>query len=224
MSKPSQITLEERKLRELIKEYSKSGYSVYADFKGYPKPEKIGNFTPDLILKLGDQTIIMEIATSKSLRNLRKKVEYLARYAEEHENVRFDIVLTNPKPRLSREERQISKDVLLRDIQNRLLAEAEELYKTGYYNASLLLLNTLLENALKEFAIRKKALGLHEKIPMIRLASKLRRQGIISKGNFKSIERLFDYRNRIVHKSYQLDRQTLVEMLDFVSHFARRAR
>lgn len=218
----SNQALERRKLRELIREYSKLGYEVYAEFKGYPRPDKIGDFTPDLILKKGDQKIIVEIATSRDLKSLGKKFEQLAGFAEDHENVRFDIVLTNPKPRLSEEEKRISKEVLLNDIQNRLLEDTKELYEMGYYDASLLMLSVLLENALREFAIKKKAIEIHEEVPTMKLVSLLGEKGIISKSNLISIKILTDYRNRIIHKSYRPDKQKVREMLDFVSYFAKR--
>lgn len=222
MNGSKQVTLERRKLRELIREYSKLGYRVYAESKGCPKPGKIGDFTPDLILRKGNQTIIVEIATSRDLKSLGKKFEQLARYAEDHENVRFDIVLTNPKPKLSREEKRLSKEILLDDIQKRVLRDTKELYEMGYNEASLLMLSVLLENVLREFAIKKRAIGIGERMPTMKLASLLRGRGIISKSNFISVERVTDLRNRVIHESYRPDKQALREMLDFVSYFAKR--
>jgi hypothetical protein len=104
-------SFERRKLLELIREYSKLGYEVYAEYKGYPRPYKIGEFVPDLILKKGNQMIIVEIATKQDLRDLSKKTEQFARYAEEHDSARFDLVLTNPKHRLSQKEKEISNKI-----------------------------------------------------------------------------------------------------------------
>lgn len=214
--------LEVKKLRDLIKEYSSLGYEVFAEYKGFQKPEAIGGFTPDLILKKGDQTIIVEITTKSKLSSLAKKMEQLSRYAAENENVRFDIVLTNPKPRLSREEKRTLNETLLSDIQEKLFLDSIELYKKGYYESSYFILTILFETILRKFAIKNKAIDIREELPIIDLVNLLFESGKLSSDNLMSIKRFMEHRNRIIHDLYKPEKQELQEYINFVSHFISR--
>ena len=216
--------LERNKLRYLINEYSSLGYSVFANYKDYPKPENIGQFVPDLILKKGEETIIVEITTQQTSKRLGKKMEQLARYAEEHENIRFDVVYTNPRPRLSSKEKEISNEILLTEIQKRLLSDSKELSKIGNYEASFIMLTILLENALMKFAVKKKAISIHETIPTTKLVPFLLRQGVISKSNSESIMKFLAYRNKIIHRSYKPSKQILQEYERFVSFLLKKGK
>ena len=207
----------------MIKEYSKLGYEVFANYKGYQRPEAIGNFVPDFVAKKGNQIIIVEIATKRDLLSQSKKIEHLSKYADKKENVRFDLILTNPKPRLSRREKEISNEILLKEIQKHLLEGSKELYKKGHYESSYLMLSILLENVLRKFAIKNKVVDIHRKISIMQLISLLLENGKISKNNFASIIKFLKYRDKIIHESYKIDEQTLREYINFVSYFIKRA-
>lgn len=211
--------LEMRKLRDLIKEYSSLGYEVFAEYKSFQKPEAIGDFTPDLIVKKDDQTIIVEIATKSKLPSLNEKMKQLSQYAAENENVRFDIVLTNPKPRLSREEKKILNETLLSDAQQQLFLESRELYEKGYYESSYLVLNILFDIILRKFAIKNKVIEIQEEVPIMNLANLLFESRKISRDNLMSIKRFQECRNRIIHYFYRPEKQELQEYINFVSHF-----
>jgi uncharacterized protein YutE (UPF0331/DUF86 family) len=113
---------------------------------------------------------------------------------------------------------------LLADVQKRLLDDAKELFQTGYYEASFLMLSILLENVLRELAIKAKVLGVHEKMPTVQLILLIHQRGIISKSNYASLRRFFDYRNRILHECYRPTKQTLQEYIQFVSFFAKKGK
>lgn len=214
--------LEKNRLRDLIKEYSSLGYEVFAEYKDFQKPEAIGNFTPDLIVKKGDQTIVIEIATKSKLPSLSEKMKQLSQYADENKNVRFDIVLTNPRPRLSRQEKSVSNEVLLSDMQERLFVDSMKLYDNGYYESSYLLLSTLFENILRKFAIKNRVISIHEQVPIMDLTYLLLDKERISKDNFAAIKRYVEYRNKVIHESYRLDKQIVQEYISFVSYFIKK--
>jgi hypothetical protein len=208
---------ENRRLRNLIKEYSEMGYEAYAELKGYPSPEVIEGIRPDLILKKEDKTIIIEIASTQDLKKLGDKMQILARYADKRENIRFDIVLSNPSPRLSEKEKLMSKEILLDDIQRSLYREAIKSYNEGFYRGSFLCLAILLENILRKKAIEKKAIEISDKVSMKRLLYILRTNRIISESNFSTINNFIMIRNKVVHHGFAPEKQTMDDLFKFVS-------
>ena len=213
------ISLEKRKLKDLIDEYSRLGYEVFAEYKGYQRPEVIGDFVPDLVAKKGDKIIIVEVVTKRDLPRLGNKMEQLSEYADRNENVRFDIVLTNPKPRLSKEEKKVLNETLLSDIQKHLFMNSRDLYEKGYYESSYLILTILFENILRKFAIKKRVIDIHKEVPIIDLANLLFESGKVSRDNLVSIKRFLEYRNRIIHYTFKPEKQDLKEYINFVSYF-----
>jgi hypothetical protein len=215
---------EKRRLRNLIKEYSEMGYEAYAELKGYPSPEVIEGNSPDLILKKGNKIIIIEIASTQDLKRLSDKIQVLAKYADKRENVRFDVVLSNPNPRLSEKEKIKSKEILLDDIQTRLYREANQSYSEGFYRGSFLCLTVLLENLLQQKAIEKKAISISDKITMNKLLYVLRTNRIISDSNFKTINNFVKIRNKVVHQGFEPTKETTDELFKFVSFFNKHKR
>ena len=214
--------LELRRLRKLIKQYLADGFEVFVESKNYPKPQAIEGFIPDLVAKKGEQTIIIEVVTNPNLKNLSQKMKVLSKYAESNDKVRFDIVLTNPKPRLDKSEKNLSNQVLLTDVQQRLFNASIESYKHGEYHASLLMLNILLENILRLYAIENKIIKIKEEIPTKKLAHLLLTKKKISEANYNSINQLIKDRNSVVHKLHRLEKEVIREYIDFVSFFIKR--
>jgi len=81
----------------LIKKYRSKGYRVFAEHPKCTSPRSISKFKPDLIVKKGNQTIIIEVKTKKSIKANKKVIISLAAYAKKRPNVRFDLAITNPK-------------------------------------------------------------------------------------------------------------------------------
>jgi len=214
--------LELRRLRKLIKEYLAEGFDVFAESKKYPKPEVIEGFIPDLVAKKGDQTIIIEVVSNPNLKKLSQKMKVLSKYAEANDKVRFDIVLTNPKPRLDRREKNLSNQVLLTDVQQRLFDTSIESYKHGEYNACLLLLNILLENILRLYAIENKIINIKKEMHTNNVAYLLLNKKKISEANYNSIIQLVKTRQNVVHDRYSLEKEVIREYIDFVSFFIKK--
>ncbi len=56
-------------------EYEAKGYRVYVDFWGYPKPQVIGGYKPDVLATKGDQRIIVEVETTDSFKTHHASVK-----------------------------------------------------------------------------------------------------------------------------------------------------
>lgn len=90
---------ERRRIARLAQDYKAQGYQVYTELAGSEAPESIVGVRPDLVAKKGDETIIIEVKTRETTEVGREKIEKLARYAESVPGTRFDIVMTNPRPK-----------------------------------------------------------------------------------------------------------------------------
>jgi len=206
-----------RRLRELIRKYKNEGYEIYANYLGFKKPQSIAGVIPDLIVRKGDQKIIIEVISDESLNRLEDKVKRLSEYAERHEGTRFDLVLTNPRPRLPYQERIKSCEYLLGNLQRNLLHEAKQQYSQRNFEFSFLILCIILESLIKELAIRKKIVPIHEKMSISQLVDMLSERGVLSRDDFAFVQKMLDYRNKVIHGLQQIEKECLHEYIDFVS-------
>jgi len=208
---------EVRRLRELIRKYKNEGYEIYADYLDFKKPQSIAGVVPDLIVRKGDQEIIIEVISDESLKRLEDKLKRLSEYAERHEGTRFDLVVTNPRPRLPYQERIKSCEYLLRNLQRNLLREARQQYSQHHFEFSFLILCMILESLIKELAIRKKIIPIREKMSISQLIDVLFERGILSRDDFAFVQDMLDYRNKVIHGLKHIQKERLHEYIDFVS-------
>ncbi|MBI2886120.1 MAG: hypothetical protein HYY02_02810 [Chloroflexi bacterium] len=85
---------ERHKVAQLALEYRRKGYEVLSDAL---LPD--GKLRADLLVRKGDQVIVIEVTSSKSLHSQRNAVSQLAAYVATLPGARFDLVLTNPRKR-----------------------------------------------------------------------------------------------------------------------------
>ena len=86
------------RISKLARDYKNDGYQVFAELTGYDSPDVISGVRPDLVAKKGDETIIIEVKTRDTARSNKNKIEQLAHYADNNPGIRFDFVMTNPRP------------------------------------------------------------------------------------------------------------------------------
>jgi hypothetical protein len=182
--------IEERRLKRLIKEYQDKGYEIIKDYKDLKSGFYVRNFQPDLIVKKGDEVIISEIVTKESLNLLRDKLEYLSNFSEKKENVRFDIIFTNPKPRLSKEEQNIANAFLLNELESELLKELKKIYNKRDIKSFLILHKSLFKHSIRSFAIKKKVIEPNTKININEILIRLLDYGYINKENYEVFNRI----------------------------------
>ena len=208
---------ENRKLRELIRKYKDQGYEIYADHLKFERPRSIAGVVPDLIVKKGDQEIIIEIASDENLPYLEDKLKHLSEYAASHEGTRFDLVITNPRPKISYRERSISYEYVLGELQRNLLREARQLYDQGRFESSFLILCRVLESLIKELALKKKIIAPHKRVLISQLNNMLFEKRVLSRDDFIFVKEILDYRNKIVHRLLRIEKERVREYIDFVS-------
>lgn len=60
------------------KKLENQGYDVKADIRGYPQPDTIGGFRPDVVGKKGKERKIIEVETPESVDSARDKKQQQA--------------------------------------------------------------------------------------------------------------------------------------------------
>lgn len=204
-----------RKLKELINEYSNQGYEIFADFQGYPRPRIIGNFRPDLIAKRGDREVIIEIASRSEMDKIKTKMEKLAEYADKNKDIRFDIVLTNPRTSLAKNHKSESQRRLLKHVWQYLLKDVNASYRRKQYDATFYLLYDLLKSILEEQATSKRIIAIGGRYTLKQIIDSLLRSGFLDKEDYRSVKKLVIARNKIVHHGkeagFEIDKAYLAD-------------
>ncbi len=205
---------ERAKIRELAERYIADDYEVFADLAHYERPEPIEGFIPDLVAVKNDSMIIVEVKTSRSIKEQKSVIETLAKYAEKVPGVRFDLVVTNPRPqssprfmtKLYREELDLIETGLLRDIKATLKIERVDL--------AMVLANRLLEGLLLRIARKRGvSIGPREKTTHA-LANRLANEGIISRSVQEFANEVRRLRNAAVHGDAIASTELATEVYD----------
>jgi len=97
MRTKDKYTREHRKVLQLAREYTRKGYEVSCEV-----PLGKNKLRADLVARKGNETIVIEVKTSDSLRAEKGEISQLAKYvATSIPGARFDLVLTNPRDKVA---------------------------------------------------------------------------------------------------------------------------
>jgi hypothetical protein len=202
-------------LKELIDEYSRSGYEILADYRDYKRPPKIGDYEPDLVIRKGNQEIVIEIVSKEQMKGVKRKLEHFARYADATKDVRFDIVLTNPRHRIVKQESDTTYREILRLTQRYLTVDVNVAYRRRQYNAAFYLLYDLLKSLLIEVAM-KNSVPLREgrSTSLRTINDSLKEVNLIKKENYDAVRKIIAARNTMVHHGLEPGFQISRDYLD----------
>lgn len=81
------------KVLEIALNYYQHGYDVYADIRNWRQPGLRNGHKPDVVAKAGIHSIIFEVETPDSVERDRNQRVAFERYAQEHPNVEFKLVV-----------------------------------------------------------------------------------------------------------------------------------
>src|SRR5438093_4731044 len=81
--------LEQAKIDEIRKEWGAKGYKSASE-------RELGGVPVDLVMRRGDETVVFQATTAKSLARSRKSIAKLAELAANHPNTTFHLVIANP--------------------------------------------------------------------------------------------------------------------------------
>lgn len=91
---PERQSTHNKKVREEAQKYDNKGYKVYADhLEKWGRPQPRNGYIPDVVAKKAGKEIITEVETEESVKEDQDQIEAFERYAREHANVKFELVI-----------------------------------------------------------------------------------------------------------------------------------
>lgn len=208
--------LEKRRLTEVARDYERRGYDVVLEPEGDDLPSFLANFRPDMIARNKRETVVIEVKTHNSL----SQSKYLSEMATVIQNQplwRFELVVTNP-----RSQQLVNTD------DNDLLSEAEiiqrceevrYLNKHKHREAAVLLLWSAVEGAMRRTAQQEEVT--FEKQDTLYVTKKLFSVGLLSKDQYKILQKGMKVRNALVHgyKPINPEYWLTEKIVEVVEHF-----
>jgi Holliday junction resolvase len=167
------MRIEEKKIRSLVREYEKKGYQVKALLPGSPMP-RIAGCLPDLIATKRGETILVSVKTQFSDKEKTDAIKQLAEYAKSTSNVRFDLVVTNP-----RTKRVSDKPLLLARLRESLLTGMEKAAAASNPKGFCIVAGLITQDIIASVAARKEIPGFSDR-EVKALLSLLRQKRVIS--------------------------------------------
>ena len=74
---------------QLSEDYINKGYQIIKD-------EKIGKYSPDLVVKNGDETIVFEVKTGRMTKERKEAIAEIGDYVRKRNNYKFLVVFATP--------------------------------------------------------------------------------------------------------------------------------
>lgn len=186
--------LEREKIIEVTNKYIAEGYEVIDELPGYEGARGAGQLKPDLIVRKGDEVIVIEVKSAHSVRESKNSIAQLANYAKNTRGVRFDLVLTNPKPssiQVLQAELKILREGVLSDVKDAVERNNPEL--------SLVLSFRLIEGLFARLATSQGIYVPSGRWNLDYLLDKLTSEGIISEAVADLVQDVIRKRNAIFH-------------------------
>lgn len=211
------LELERKKLVELAQEYRQKGYEVILS----PKYEEIPHFlrdygySPDMIAIRGEEGVIVEVKSRRSLRNYAKNIQTLAQVVDQHPGWKFDLIITNPDNELYTDK--IEDSLQVDEIKSRL--QIAKQLTNNYPEAAMLFIWSLAEATLR-------LLGEHEGLILQKIESPLHllkllvTEGVVSQTEYQLLVDNFQLRNAIAHgfKTTSLTVNSILELIELIEN------
>ena len=90
--KKKRVTRHDREIKKDADSYTKKGYNVKADVKGYANPSIINKRRPDMVIKKDGTTTVLEYENARSMVEDKKQRKDLRDYVKKYDNMRFKTV------------------------------------------------------------------------------------------------------------------------------------
>lgn len=197
-----------QRVQELAQEYRSKGYEVITE----PLPEQLPDFLcqyrPDLLVRKGSESIIVEVKTRSSLAG-NPQIRDLARVLHATPDWKFELVTVREKEKLDTPEGACP--LARADIPSRL-ETVEGLLEIGSPEAAFLLGWAALEATVR-LLVEEEQLTLDRIAPSYLLRQAVT-NGVVSREDYELLLRAMKYRNALVHGLKIADFDT-----DFVREF-----
>ena len=203
--------IERERLLRLSEEYRDRGYEVSFHPNPEDLPDFLKNYRPDMIVRRGDETVVIEVKSRSSLNSSSAQyLRNLAQVIEQHPGWRFELVMTNPEDATFSSEAQGSLQE--HEIEPRLQIARQ--LATHNLESAILYSWSLVEATLRLVA-EKEELSLQRFDPLY-LVKQLTTEGVISRSEYQLLMNSLSLRNAIAHgfKTAQLTQESVYELID----------
>jgi hypothetical protein len=205
--------LERERLLQLAEEYRDKGYEISFHPNPEDLPDFLRNYRPDMIVRRGDEAVIIEVKSRRSLNSSsRQYLQNLAQSVEQHPGWRFELVMTNPEDVVysSRAESSLQQS----EIETRLQVARQ--LATQHPESAILYSWSLVEATLRLVA-EHEGMSL-QRLDSLYLVKQLVTEGVISRPEYQLLMDALSLRNAIAHgfkahQSLQIGNPVLVGLM-----------
>jgi uncharacterized protein YutE (UPF0331/DUF86 family) len=201
--------IERERLIRLAEEYRDKGYEI--SFQPNPEdlPDFLKNYRPDMIVRRGDEAVVIEVKSRSSLNSSAQYLRNLAQVVEQYPGWRFELVMTNPEDATysQRAEGSLQEP----EIESRLQVARQ--LATQHPESAILYSWSLVEATLRLVA-ENEGLNL-QRFDSLYLVKQLATEGVISKSEYQLLMNALSLRNSIAHgfKTTQISQESLYELI-----------
>jgi uncharacterized protein YutE (UPF0331/DUF86 family) len=190
---------ERQRARALAEEYRSRGYEVIEEPSPAQLPDFLSGYRPDLLVRKGDEAIVVEVKSRSSLAK-DAQIRELAQLLQTKPHWNFELVVVGESERMSAPEgaRPFERDDILQRIE-----AAEKLIESGFSEAALLLAWSTSEAALR-LLIKEEGIVLDHLNPPYILKQAVM-NGVIAKDEYNFLTNVIKYRNALVHGFKPID-------------------
>ncbi|WP_143589363.1 MULTISPECIES: YraN family protein [Cyanophyceae] len=203
--------LERERLLQLAEEYREKGYEISFEPNPEDLPDFLKNYRPDMIVRRGDEAVIVEVKSRRSLNaSSRQYLQTLVQSVEQHPGWRFELVMTNPEDVVF--SLQAESPLQKPEIETRL--QVARKLAMQHPESAILYAWSLVEATLRLVAEHER-MSLQRLDPLY-LVKQLMTEGVISRPEYQLLIDGLSLRNAIAHgfKANQVTKGSVYQLID----------
>jgi len=183
--------IEQQRIKRLIRKYEKDGFDVQLNPRPSSLPKFFGDYTPDLVVRRGDETIVIEV-TSRSTMSEMQDMWPIAARIDKQPGWEFELIVTNPRQPVQ----VVDVEPDFHTLQIRL-EEVRILLDKGLLESAALLAWSVLEGVFTSIAITER-IKLSNPSPSY-LIKKMYSLGVVNVKEKKDLNLFHKIRNQVSH-------------------------
>jgi hypothetical protein len=178
-----------RRVEQIANEYKDQGYEVLVEPQIPQLPGSLAGFRPDLVVRRGDEVVVIEVKSRESLSDPR--LQALAEAVRRQPGWRFELVLLKPELGPPGTREWSAEDV------TDTLSQVETLLRSGHQEAALLLAWSAAEATLRLLAHKERLALEREDAPY--LLKLLVSRGVFTRAQYDLLWDVLQSRNAVAH-------------------------
>lgn len=205
------VNIERERLLKLAQEYQEKGYevSLHPNFDELPEFLRAYRYRPDMIVRRGEESVIIEVKSRSSLNISSEQLRTYAKAIEKMPGWRLEFVMINP------EEETYSSNVERSLKQNEIESQLQTINQLSsqHLESAFLFCWSLVEATLR--LVTEQEFGILQRVDPLYLIKQLATEGVISRTDYKLLMNALSLRNAIAHgfKTTQLSQNAMAELI-----------